>query len=236
MIFTKPSHANALIAVFARPQRRPLPTPMIAVAHFSLIRPLLASPRLPALLSRLNLGRHKVRVRIKGHIVIRGIFGLGYDLLTRYLDRDAEAPRDSVYAVPVQGAPHRRDQRFQFTRFHLGEGTVTPIAQCGKLAQTRITVGIEEDVVVGSYLRACYLHITHIEQVVYAHLQGQRDRFEYLDVGALHAAVSRERGEDLIINGQTVPHGNVVTQVLQAQPSRLKHATHPLIDRYGHHS
>jgi len=179
-------------------------------------------------LGLIHLGRHAFRVGDQRLPKVRCVLGLGHDLLTRYLDRDTQVLRDSVYAALVQGAPHRRDQRFQFAHFHLGERTVTPIAQRRKLAQARITLRIEGGIVIGGNSpHACCRHIMHVEQVVYAQLQGQRDRFEYLDVGALHAAISRERGESLIINGQTVPHGNVVTQILQAQPSLLEHATHP---------
>ena len=124
-------------------------------------------------------------------------------------------------------SPRLRDQRLQFAHVRLGERTVPPVAQLGEIAQARIALRIEEDIVRDDGDRLGWLHGADVQQVIHPHAQDQRDGFKHLDVGPLHPTVLRERSKGAQVDGQAVARGDFVAQGRQVHSSRLEHASYP---------
>ena len=131
-----------------------------------------------------------------------------------------------IYALD-QGTPRLRDQRLQFAHFRLGEGTVPPVAPFSEIAQARVALRIEEDIVGDDGDRLGWLQGADVQQVIHPHAQDQRDRFKHLDVGPLHPAVLSKRSQGAPINGQAVARGDDGAQVLQVHASLPEPAPDP---------
>src|SRR4051812_40499535 len=106
--------------------------------------------------------------------------------------------------------PRLRNQRLQFAHFRLGEGTVHPVAQVSEIAQARVALRIEEDIVGDDGDCLGWLQGADVQQVIHPYAQDQRDGFKHLDVGPLHPAVLRERRKGAQVDGQAVARGDLV--------------------------